>query len=60
MNKSEIKEILKTRHASALGKKWYYNKISGEEKLLIEAPNSEWKKGRPSTAKNNKNKNKTK
>jgi len=32
--------------------------MTGEEKLLAEIPGSEWKKGRPSTAKNNKLKNK--
>ena len=54
LSKVEIKEILKTRHASATGKKWYYNEITGEEKLLLEIPNDTWKKGRPSTSKNNK------
>ena len=58
LNDNDKKQILKNRHASAIGKKWYYNEMSGEEKLLAEIPGSGWKKGRPSTAKNNKLKNK--
>lgn len=48
------KKVLKERHASATGKKWYYNEVTKEEKLFLEIPDSTWKKGRPSTAKNNK------
>lgn len=56
LNEDERKKILRERHASAKGKKWYYNEITREEKLLLEIPDSNWKKGRPSTAKNNKQK----
>lgn len=58
LSDDDRKKILKARHASATGKKWYYNEISGEEKLSTEIPGIGWKKGRPSTAKNNKLKNK--
>ncbi len=54
LNYNDKKQILKERHASATGKKWYYNEMTGEEKLLKEIPGIGWKKGRPSTAKNNK------
>ncbi len=54
LSEEKKKQILSERHGSALGKKWYYNEVTGEEKLLLEIPNSDWKKGRPSTAKNNK------
>jgi hypothetical protein len=54
LNDNDKKQIFKDRHASATGKKWYYNEMTGEEKLLAEIPGLEWKKGRPSTAKNNK------
>jgi len=53
-NDFERKEILRLRHASATGKKWYYHEFTGEEKLFYEIPDEVWKKGRPSTAKNNK------
>jgi hypothetical protein len=48
------KKILIKRHASATGKSWYFNEITKEEKLLRDIPTAPWKKGRPSTSKNNK------
>lgn len=54
------KKVLKERHASATGKKWYYNEVTKEEKLFLEIPGSTWKRGRPSTVKTNKNRNKNK
>lgn len=52
MDEESRKKILKDRHASAVGKKWYHIYVNGVliEKLLKESPSSDWKLGRPSTA----------
>lgn len=59
MDEDSRKKTLKDRHASAIGKQWYYAYIDGIliEKLLKEKPSSDWKLGRPSTSLRNKEKN---